>query len=122
MELLVVDPAFSFPELLPRLLPQMRIRHVRGAEEALEAVLSRRPAVVIIDENLPGQSGTWLLARLREVIAGVPAILTSVTPEDERLLDVLDELGVDWFQPKPYALYELVEMVSELVRQRGSDR
>lgn len=115
MDVLVVDPAFTFPELLPRLMPQVRFRHVAGADEALEAVLSRRPALVIVDENLPGQSGTWLLARLREIVVGVPAILTSITPEDERLLDELDDLGVDWFQPKPYALFELAEAARELL-------
>ena len=115
MDVLVVDPGFVFPELLPRLLPHARVRHASDADAALTAALECRPALVIVDENLPGQSGTWLLARLREMVSGVPAILTSITPEDERLLDELDELGVDWFQPKPYALFELAEAARELL-------
>ncbi|GEM_PF-5529191 len=114
MDVLVVDPSFSFPDLFERLLPEAHVRHVDHPEAALDAVLAYRPKVVIVDENLPHRSGTWLLARLREVASGLPAILTSITPEDDRLLDSLDELGVDWFQPKPYALFELLEAVAEL--------
>jgi DNA-binding response OmpR family regulator len=98
-------------------------RHLRGqghlvveaasAEEA-RAVLRRgvRPSVVLLDVNLPGDTG-WDLLRGDELgAAGSPPVLVaSATPVTPRRLQ---EFGVAGYLPKPFPIETLVDAVMRL--------
>jgi two-component system, OmpR family, KDP operon response regulator KdpE len=90
-------------------------RSVASAEEAVELMGSGfRPTVVLLDINLPGQSGWDLLRTGGLRAAGSPPVYvvsaTAVTPARLR------EFGVAGFLPKPFALPTLIEVV-----ERNSD-
>ncbi|HTP32522.1 MAG TPA: response regulator transcription factor [Candidatus Acidoferrales bacterium] len=61
----------------------------RSGEEALGDVKYRRPGVVLTDLGLPGISGTEVVARLRELLPGVPILVLTVHGEDQHVFDAL---------------------------------
>ena len=106
-------------------------RHLRGlgyevveaaSAEGAEAELRRgvRPGVVVLDLNLPGDTG-WQMLRgtaLRE--AGSPPVLiasaTTVSPRR------LAEFGCAGFLPKPFALDTLVATIERLLDLESGDQ
>ncbi len=86
-----------------------------GAVEALRA--GYRPTVVLLDINLPGDSGWSLLRSSWLTEAGSPPVFvvtaTAVPPARLR------EFGVAGYLPKPFALETLVEVVER--RDAASD-
>jgi DNA-binding response OmpR family regulator len=86
------------------------------ADEALHAGL--RPAVVILDVNLPGQTGWSLLRGTGLAEAGSPPVIvataTAVNPR------TLKELGAAGYLPKPFPLETLRTTVERLIRQETS--
>jgi len=108
------DPALS--STLERYFTARGYRvHVAESEEAAEAVLAQglRPAVVILDENLPGQTGWSLLRGTTLSDAGSPpVIVATATPVSPRQLK---ELGAAGYLPKPFPLETLRTTVERLV-------
>ena len=103
-------------------------RHLRGhgfqvaeadsAEAAVEA-LERgvRPRLVLLDLNLPGDTG-WDLIRgpALTAIGGPPVVLTSATTVSPKRLA---EYHVAGYLPKPFPLETLVATVNRFVRPEG---
>jgi DNA-binding response OmpR family regulator len=88
-----------------------------GAEEVLSAGL--RPAVVILDVNLPGQTGWSLLRGTALNDAGSPpVIVATATPVSARQLK---ELGAAGYLPKPFPLETLRTTVERLLAKRDSE-
>jgi len=89
------------------------------SEESAEAVLSEglRPDVVILDVNLPGQTGWSLLRGTTLSEAGSPpVIVATATPVSPRQLK---ELGAAGYLPKPFPLETLRTTVERLLRPSG---
>jgi two-component system cell cycle response regulator DivK len=83
-------------------------------EEAIELSLSRAPALVLMDVQLPGIDGVEALERLRqnERTASIPVLaLTAqaMSGDRERFLDA----GFDGYLAKPVDVGELIEAVRE---------
>jgi DNA-binding response OmpR family regulator len=98
---------------------QLRVRRfeVTEAESAEEAVAQLvaglRPAVVLLDLNLPGDTGWDLLRSNTWRDAGSPPVLVaSATTVDPRRLDQFRCAG---YLPKPFALETLVDTLERLV-------
>lgn len=103
-------------------------RHLRGSgftvaeadsAEAAEAALAQgiRPALVLLDINLPGDTGWELLRRPAIAAAGSPPVVvaSSLTIDPRRLA----EFGCAGYLPKPYPLETLVATVRRHVRGVG---
>src|ERR1041385_863594 len=85
------------------------------AEEALEAIPERSPAVVILDVALPGMSGLDACRIVRERW-GVPVIMLTARGElEDRLLGL--ELGAADYVPKPFSSRELVARIRAILRR-----
>ncbi|MGZ6269454.1 MAG: response regulator [Candidatus Limnocylindrales bacterium] len=104
-------------------LARIIVRHLRArghdarpaasAEEATELLRAGfRPTVVLLDINLPGESG-WSLLRHRELTAAgsPPVYVVSATSIPSARLR---EFGVAGFLPKPFALPTLIEVVERV--------
>jgi two-component system, cell cycle response regulator DivK len=78
----------------------------------------RRPALVLIDVQLPGISGIQALTQLRAdpVTRSIPviAITASVMPQDRQKIMAA---GFDGFQGKPNSVKELLETVPQIVEK-----
>ena len=98
-----------------------RVRTAEGGTEALEAVTSERPDIVLLDLMLPGFSGYEVLTEMRRrpQLAEVPIIvLTARREEADRIKGF--ELGADDYLTKPFSPRELVLRVAAVLRRAQS--
>jgi DNA-binding response OmpR family regulator len=90
-----------------------------SAEEAAEAIADGlRPGVILLDLNLPGDTG-WDLLRGPEIVAAgsPPVVITSATTVSPKRLA---EFHIAGYLPKPFPLETLVATVRRLTgRQDG---
>lgn len=98
-----------------------RVLTADGGAEALDALTSERPDLIILDLMLPGLSGYEVLAeiRRREDGAAMPVIvLTARRDEADRVKGL--ELGADDYVTKPFSPRELVLRVAAVLRRSRS--
>ena len=95
-----------------------RVRTAEGGKEALEAVSSERPDLIVLDLMLPGFSGYEVLYEMRRKpeLQEVPIIvLTARREEADRIKGF--ELGADDYLTKPFSPRELVLRVGAVLRR-----
>jgi CheY-like chemotaxis protein len=123
LPILLVEDDESLRRILARHLrgEGYRVEEAGSAEDA-SAALARgpRPAVVLLDLNLPGDTGWDLLRGPALVEAGSPPIvITSATTVSPRLLAEFDVAG---YLPKPFPLETLVSTIERLTGGGSTDR
>ncbi len=127
-------PATDAPLLLvedDEALRRILARHLRGvgfavveaasAEEATDALQrGPRPRLVILDVNLPGDTGWDLLRGPAMTEAGTPPVIvaSALTVGPRRLA----EFGVAGYLPKPFALETLVAAVQRTLAHEEAER
>jgi DNA-binding response OmpR family regulator len=81
-------------------------------EQALEAVLERRPDLAIVDVRMPKLDGIELIRRIRadQTSKGIPVIALSARVSEGNIAEGLD-VGADEYVKKPFSPKELVELV-----------
>lgn len=85
-------------------------RVAASAEEAAETIRAGyRPTIVLLDINLPGESGWGFLRSGVLAVAGKPPVfvVSAITVPPSRLR----EFGCAGYLPKPFAVPTLVEIV-----------
>jgi len=90
-----------------------RVEEANSAEDAVGSLEDGlRPAVVLLDLNLPGDTG-WDLLRGPELerAGSPPVVITSATTVNPRRLA---EFGVAGYLPKPFPLETLVATIERL--------
>lgn len=114
---LVVDDELGIRALLARWLSSADcyVEQAASAEEALR-VLGSSPGikVVILDLNMPGQGGAWLLGRLRELHPAVSIILA--TAEDSVPGTLSLQPSVVGYLVKPLQPQALIPLIKEAAR------
>jgi CheY-like chemotaxis protein len=89
------------------------VTEATSAEEAAVALATGpRPSLVLLDINLPGETG-WELLRGGALggLAGPPVVVVTATTIGPRRLR---ELGVAGYLPKPFALETLLQVTERL--------
>lgn len=118
-DILIVDDEASVVEVVSLYLQRegFRVRSARNGTEALIALQTGRPALVILDLMLPHIDGITLIRRMRETPAlDVPVImLTARGREADRISGL--ELGADDYVTKPFSPAELVSRVKAVLRR-----
>jgi two-component system response regulator RegX3 len=89
-------------------------------ESGLEAALTDRFDVVILDLMLPGISGSDICRRIRAESAVPIIMLTARGAELDRVLGL--EIGADDYVTKPFSMAELVGRIRAILRRRELDR
>jgi|TARA_B100000497_G_C7679025_1_gene410642 DNA-binding response OmpR family regulator len=90
--------------------------HADG-NQAVEAVQSKRPNLVILDVMLPNKSGFDILKDLRDSVdtREVPVLmLTARGQNKDRML--AEKLGVSRFMTKPFSNADILSAVQDLTR------
>ena len=87
---------------------------------ALAAVRADPPTLVVLDLNLPGATGSEVLARLRreDATKTLPVIVVTAIGEEGRKR-VLD-LGADGYVTKPFSPGALLQTVEQVLQALGS--
>lgn len=96
---------------------------VRGVPDGpqLDRVWADRPAdVLVLDVNLPGESGFAIAARMRVASRAGIIILTARAEAHDRIAGL--ECGADNYLVKPVELRELAAAVKGLARRLAADR
>jgi two-component system response regulator MprA len=115
--ILVCDDDDGLRELMKvTLSPGYRVVEAVDGPQALTALASDRPDVVLLDVMLPGYSGLQVLEAMRsdDDLRAVPVIVVSAwqTPADR---EAASQAGADAFLGKPFELEDLTGCVAKLV-------
>ena len=121
--LLIVDDEKTLNDMLFELFSQTLagydIYQALDGFEAGKLIVEKKPAIVILDMNLPGIDGHELIRRIKGD-SNVPApkivAMSGVSEEIEAAGSVLDE-GADIFLEKPVSNKKIVEAVKSLLEK-----
>jgi CheY-like chemotaxis protein len=122
--ILVVDDSLANRRLAQAVLEGggHEVHCVPDAEEALVAVGSLHPKLILMDIQLPGLDGLELTRRLKADPATRDIAILATTayamPGDERKAT---EAGCDGYMTKPIDIHELREVVSRHLDQSSRD-
>ena len=89
-----------------------------SGEEAVQAVLSHRPDIIILDLGLPDIDGIEVTRRLREW-SQTPIIILSVREAEQDKIAALDA-GADDYLTKPFGTGELLARMRVALRKQSS--
>lgn len=88
---------------------------IDNGSDALNAVASMNPSLVILDLNLPGMDGMEVAARLRQSSEVFILMLTARGEEIDRVAGL--RMGADDYMIKPFSPRELVARVEAILRR-----
>ncbi len=90
----------------------------RDGEAMDRRMAQRRPDIVVLDINLPGEDGLSICLRLRNA-GGPPVIMVTAKGEDvDRILGL--EMGADDYLPKPFNPRELLARIRAVLRRQDA--
>ena len=114
--ILVVDDEQEIVRALQRSLVAhgYTVRTAHSGEEALEAVATWRPDLLVLDLLLPGISGLEVCRQVRAT-SNTPIIVLSVKDTEADKVEALD-LGADDYVAKPFSMDELLARVRVALR------
>lgn len=120
MKVLVVDDERDIVDLIAYNLEKegFSIARAYDGEDALKAIGSEKPDLVILDLMLPGVQGIDVCRSIRKnpETAGLPVImLTAKSDEIDRIIGL--EIGADDYITKPFSIRELIARVRAVLRR-----
>ena len=112
---LVVEDHRDTRELLLHYLRRRGIESI-ACESAASALIEMRkhhPAVAVVDEDMPGITGTELLKSMKRdpEFRGIPVIFYSGHFDDDKVLSALQLGAVDWLVKGVHGLDRLVKAI-----------
>ena len=99
---------------------ELRGYHVRTAgdgESGLEAALSGKPDLVLLDIMLPKLNGFEIFRQIREAELDMPIIMLTAKGQEEDIVRGLN-LGADDYMSKPFSIQELLARSRAFLRRR----
>lgn len=96
------------------------VDHLMDGIEAAYFLRSESADVIVMDINLPGQTGLDVLHEIRNRGETTPVLLLTARSETADRVAGLDA-GADDYLVKPFAMEELLARIRALSRRRGSD-
>ena len=119
-QILVVDDEPDISALVAYHLAResYRVRTAASGPEALQAIATDPPDLIVLDLMLPGMSGLELLAEIRKrpELEHVAVILLTARREEQDRLTGLS-LGADDYVAKPFSPQEIVLRVGAVLRR-----
>jgi two-component system KDP operon response regulator KdpE len=89
-----------------------------SGEEALAAVIARKPDVIVMDLLMPGMTGVEVTRRVREQ-SRVPIIVLSAVTAENKKVEAL-EVGADDYVTKPFSTAELLARIKSVLRRAAN--
>lgn len=119
--LLIVEDSWSSAALLRQVFDHLLLAnpvvHLTDGERAVEwlDVPTRRPALMVLDVQLPGRDGMDILRRVRSLdhLQGVPVLMLTATA-DRADLEEAYALGADSYLVKPVGFEALEDVLRHL--------
>jgi CheY-like chemotaxis protein len=123
LKVLVVDDEADTRELLKVGISQCGAEVIiaGSAREALDAMISHRPGILISDIGMPDEDGYELIKQVRALPAesggNIPAIALTAYARTEDRMRVL-RAGYQMHVPKPVEFAELVAIIASLIKRK----
>jgi DNA-binding response OmpR family regulator len=107
---LLVEDELPLRSVLARNLTSrgVRVREASTATEAIDAALSETPDLLLLDINLPDQTGWEVLRELKRQGKEIPTIVLSAVRVTQNRLDEFHPLA---YLPKPFPIDALLRLV-----------
>lgn len=118
IDLLVVDDEPELRGLLAEYFSRQgfAVRCAADAAEARSQIAAARPALLLLDVHMPGETGLALARSLRELHPGLGIVMLTTAGESvDRIVGL--ELGADDYVAKPFELRELLARVRAVLRR-----
>jgi DNA-binding response OmpR family regulator len=109
-----VEVRKNYAEYLRRYFQE--VYEVGDAQEAYKVYKEKHPSILVIDVNLPGESGIEFLKRVREYDMAVKAIMLTAMSDVQTLLSVSD-LKLTKYLVKPISRQELHEALELAIEE-----
>lgn len=92
------------------------VKLARDGQEAVDAILAHRPALVLLDVMMPHKSGFDVCQEVRanEAVRDTRILMLTAKGRDTDVAKGL-ALGADAYMTKPFSTKELVEKVREML-------
>lgn len=123
MDILIADDDRDLSFIIAEMLEGYgyKVTCAYSGGEALRLLSEKSFHLILLDINLPDETGFELCGELRRV-SNVPVIFASArTSETDRITGF--DIGGDDYLPKPYSMKELLSRVNALIRRSyGSDK
>ena len=96
-----------------------RVIEAENAEDGLRMAAEQRPALILMDIQLPGMSGIEALQRLRAdpTTRAIPVIAVTASAMTQDRRQIL-AAGFDGYQPKPISVKGFLQTVREMLPSR----
>ena len=119
IKLLLVDDEENFVNTLAERLKMRDVpsKVVYSGEEALEAVKSEVPDVVVLDLRMPGIDGMEVLRKVRKTNPDVRVVILT-GHGNEAIEEEVKKLGAFHYHKKPIDIDELLGTVKKAFRER----
>src|SRR5687768_15167958 len=116
---LVADDDDAIRELLAAAIGEEPGVHVLTAADGAQALARcehARPAIALVDVNMPGLGGIEVIQRLKadQLLAGIPVVAMSAGTNRDQALAA----GADVFVEKPFELEQLVGVINSHLEAR----
>lgn len=116
--LLIVDDMRFICQLLAEALTVegLAVKTSLSGEQAISIIRSQAPALIIIDQVMPGKDGLQTLREAQELISGVPVIMISGYEEEQQAVIEVRKLGlIQHYVTKPFDMPYLIQLVEEMI-------
>ncbi len=119
--ILVVDDEETIREVVRRYLERegFKVNEAADGFEALDAIRSDPPDLIVLDLMLPGIDGLSLTQHIRQD-RHIPIIMLTAKGEASDRIRGLD-MGADDYMAKPFSPQEVVSRVRAVLRRTGQD-
>jgi two-component system response regulator AtoC len=91
------------------------IHYADSADEALQALVTLEPAVVVADQRMPGKSGIELLGEVKRRYPDTYAILLTAYADLEVLINAVNSGAVDRYVQKPWDSKEFTVILRQAI-------
>ena len=105
-------------EMLSRFFGSLTMAN--NGEEGLQKFKTGTFDLILSDINMPGMNGITMVKKIKEIDKDIPVIMLSAHNESG-YHEIVYNIGVDAYLPKPLSLEQLTEALTELMH-RQEDR
>lgn len=118
VKILLVDDEVNLVDPMSYTLQQKGFETVvaYNGEEALKAIETEEPDVVLLDWSMPDISGIEVLKRMRDTQNFIPVVMITGKSAKEDIVEGL-EAGADDYITKPFSWDELMARVNSVLRR-----
>lgn len=123
MNILVVEDDIANAKLVKKLLEveHYKVDLAQSYAQGLEAVENYRYDLIVLDWNLPDESGLKLLQELRSLLIESQVLMLSANADVDYRVEALNN-GADDYLCKPYSHLELIARINSLLRRNNSNK